>query len=359
MIENDKSIFDYLKIDSNDMLSKLDVYDMDKVLFYLNKYYLEYRDKLNLGNSDTFGIEVEVEHFVGWNGVGFSSVLNKLNTIVENIEWDIKNDITLNHGGEFISSILKDEECTWRDIKKSLSFISLNGDIDYNCAAHVHAGCQILGDNVLYWYRFLKLWSAYENIIYRFCYGEYLSYRPYVCTFARPSALFFQQRLSLLDNKLDYDVKEMLNTIEPKGYSPRYTKRNGLSYWKLLLDKNYNEYENYNEIVKDCTWELRVPNGTLDEVIWQNNINFFIKMMHYCKSDRYNDEIINKRLLKVENISSNISTYSLIYMEQVLEFIDMIFDNNLDKIYFLRQYLKDMDYSKNYIKTRKFTNSER
>ena len=62
--------------------------------------------------------------------------------------------------------------------------------------------------------------------------------------------------------------------------------------------------------------------------------------MHYCKSDRYNDDIIDKRRIKVENIISNISAYSLVYMEQVLEFVDLIFDNNLDKIYFLRQYLK-------------------
>ena len=28
-------------------------------------------------------------------------------------------------------------------------------------------------------------------------------------------------------------------------------------------------------------------------------------------------------------------------LQNVLEFVDLVFDNNLDKIYFLRQYLKD------------------
>ena len=32
--------------------------------------------------------------------------------------------------------------------------------------------------------------------------------------------------------------------------------------------------------------------------------------------------------------------YNEVNLKKVLEFVDLIFDNNLDKIYFLRQYLK-------------------
>ena len=35
--------------------------------------------------------------------------------------------------------------------------------------------------------------------------------------------------------------------------------------------------------------------------------------------------------------------YSEINLKKALEFIDLIFDNNLDKIYFLRQYLKNYE----------------
>ena len=34
--------------------------------------------------------------------------------------------------------------------------------------------------------------------------------------------------------------------------------------------------------------------------------------------------------------------YSMVNLRKVLEFVDLVFDNNLDKIYFLRQYLKDL-----------------
>ena len=43
-----------------------------------------------------------------------------------------------------------------------------------------------------------------------------------------------------------------------------------------------------------------------------------------------------------ENIDkySYLEWYEEIYLDQSLELADMLFDNNLDKIYFLRQYLK-------------------
>lgn len=37
--------------------------------------------------------------------------------------------------------------------------------------------------------------------------------------------------------------------------------------------------------------------------------------------------------------------YGEIFLPEALEFSDMIFDNNLDKVYFLKQYLKNCDDS--------------
>ena len=39
--------------------------------------------------------------------------------------------------------------------------------------------------------------------------------------------------------------------------------------------------------------------------------------------------------------------YNEIYIEQSLELCDMIFSNNLDKIYFLKQYLKQLKVCQN------------
>jgi hypothetical protein len=178
--------------------------------------------------------------------------------------------------------------------------------------------------------------------------------------YARPAALFYMDGLNKLKNKKNYNVLEMLWSMEPLSVEDRYTKNFGLSYWRMLADDHYNIYKDFNEFSKGCTVELRVPNGTFNEIIWQNNINFFIKMMLYCKSDRYDQDIIDRRMIKVLDKFSNLSSYSLVYLEQALEFVDMIFDNNLDKIYFLKQYIKDLEEKERvFSKTKKLTVSER
>lgn len=90
------------------------------------------------------------------------------------------------------------------------------------------------------------------------------------------------------------------------------------------------------------TIEFRSPNGTLEPVIWQNNINFFTKMLIYCKSGDFDEDIVEKRL---EFNNQDLYLYRQIFLTQALELTDLIFDNNLDKIYFLRQYLKSFEVS--------------
>ena len=95
------------------------------------------------------------------------------------------------------------------------------------------------------------------------------------------------------------------------------------------------------------TIEFRCPNGTLNEVIWQNNLNFFLSLMNYTK-DGYNnvdyEYYVNKGN---DNIDSDYD-YSELYLKDALELVDLIFKTNQDKIDFLKQYVKsinDTNYS--------------
>ena len=81
--------------------------------------------------------------------------------------------------------------------------------------------------------------------------------------------------------------------------------------------------------------------------------------------DRGYDEsesIKNQRTLLVEYVEKLGPKYQMveIYIDQALELIDLIFTNNLDKINFLRQYLKsfEMCNSNNYKKSKKFTKNK-
>ena len=358
MLDNDRTIFDYINPCDNLMLSSMEHDFIDEMVRCLDKYYLEYRDSLGLSNFDTFGIEIEIEHFIGYGNRNFLNSYLGLAEAVGSKKWDSRNDQSLNQGREFVSEILIDDIECWKKIRNACAYVGTQGKIDVNCGSHVHAGAQILGENSLYWYRLFKIWSIYENVIYRFSYGEYLTHRPQILKYARPAACFYDERLRLLDDGLNYGTLEMLKIVEPSLIidDDRWSKKFGLSYWRMLADDNYDMYEDFNKLNVGCTVEFRTPNPTLDEVVWQNNINFFIKLMLYCKSDNFDMDILNRRYSSVCGLFDNLWAYSSIYLDQALELCDLIFDNNLDKIYFLRQYLKSFQVSdKPFVKSRSFT----
>ena len=113
------------------------------------------------------------------------------------------------------------------------------------------------------------------------------------------------------------------------------------------------------------TIEFRSPNGTFNSIIWQNNVNFLVKLMLYCKSDKFNEGLINSKISYMKKVSLDSDTrdsffsfnkYSWIYIDQAIELADLIFDNNEDKIYFLRQYIKSYGVSgKPLVRAKRFT----
>ena len=100
------------------------------------------------------------------------------------------------------------------------------------------------------------------------------------------------------------------------------------------------------EFRKRCTIEFRCPNGTLDPAIWQNNVNLFAKMLYYSGSTSFDDDTVQKRHEIILTRFADLQYYDEIYLEQALEFCDIVFTNNLDKINFLKQYLKSLNIRK-------------
>ena len=100
---------------------------------------------------------------------------------------------------------------------------------------------------------------------------------------------------------------------------------------ELLSDKryiavNFDNVQNTKKFKQDNTIEFRCPNGTLEPAIWQNNVNLCIKLLQYSCNSQYNDDLINKRFSDgLTDKELNLNLY------------------NVDKIYFLKQYLKSLD----------------
>ena len=321
------NLFSFINKNDNDIFSNFNEKDLRELLKLLKLYKIGYRDLLNLDQKSTFGVEIEFENR---NPSRVQEMINLYN-IVNESNWKFKPERSIINGYEVSSPILTDTKDSWIELKNICSIIKNNGGkITDRASSHVHMGDQILDDNITNWLNFLKLYSAYENILYRFSYGEYECERASLYEFASPIGKEIEKYLEGLDYNKKANIWELI-----VFFSSRY-KSGGISVRKPLMD----------------TIEFRSANGTLNPIIWQNNINFYEHFLRYSTNPNFDVDRINYRM---KNQEFSLEYYNKINIEEALELADLIFDNNLDKVNFLRQYLKNFKTIDEFKKTKVFT----
>lgn len=185
VINTNNPLFQFIKPMTNDSFSSMKGVDLQELLYYVENYYLELRQRLGLEDYITFGLELEFENAMR------NRIANQLIQSNLNRNWLLKGDGSLDDGAEINSPILRDNISIWNDLKKVCMIVKENATIGKNSGGHVHIGTQVLGDKTSSWLNFIKLWSVYENIIYRFIYGDYLCARPSMNRYASPMTKFF------------------------------------------------------------------------------------------------------------------------------------------------------------------------
>lgn len=333
-------IFKYINPNNNDILSSLNKHDLKQLLRYINNYYLDLRPKLNLDRNITFGLEIEVENAL------CNEIQSNILRHISLADWYFDDDVSLYHGMEIISPILTDRKYFWQQLETILSIARDDASIDIHSGGHIHIGAHILGKDCTSWMRFIKLWATYENVIYRFCYGEFLTARPLINNYARPIAKMLANEFKVFDY-FDYYNPDMLDDIT-----------NMLGVNNAFNFSHVNLNADFKKSVDGNTIEFRCPNGSLSPVIWQNNVNLFAHLLKYSTSSKYDNAVINKRFMSKVDKLSNLKYYNKIHLEDALELTDLIFNENLNKIYFLRQYLKSFEVSDEFIKTKPFVKSK-
>ena len=305
----------FITSEKNDDFILLRGRDLQDLLVEVENYFLEYREKINLPSNVTFGVEIEYE--------GDSRV--KTNKFIDkNLkDWISKDDGSLRSGGEVTSPIMKDRVKYWQELKKVCEYLSKKGaDTSHNAGGHVHIGANVLGYDVESWRVFLKLYTVYENVIFRFVYGDKISGRSGLLKYAPPTADFIYRLMPLINKaKSEHDIKNIL----------------------LLLTKKRHVALNFDNVgFRKNTFEFRSPNASTNAIIWQNNINAVSKMLVSSKNKVLDEEFLDYKLEhEYFPYLENDYLYDVMNLKNVLEFVDLVFDNNLDKIYFLRQYLKN------------------
>ncbi len=337
--------FNFLNLESNDNLSNMNKKEFNEFSKKLLEYKLKLRGNLGLDSGLTFGLELEFENI---HSDSFEDDFNKLNTTKGLIDdgfhdtniWNLTTDKTLTktNGKEVRSPILTDDINYWKDLTSVCSFIKKNASVGKNCAGHIHVGSQALGYDKDALLNLLKIWATYENVLYRYGYNEYLTKNPGIL-YSKPSKSVYNEvyNKAIKDN---YSIRDILCLL--------YARVNAINFSIMTL------VSDYNRIAYKDTIEFRSPNGTLDPIIWQNNVNTFIKLILACKKD-VDMDIVNKRAKSTLKLDTT-SDYDNIYLNEAIELSDLIFDNNLDKLYFLRQYIKNNEVSHEGMKrTKKFT----
>lgn len=332
-------------MDGNEKFSEYTESQKKELLEYLKNYKIELRDNLNLNKKIKFGIEIEAEsdklrklltdnfyrkenlnskilmHYEEYFKEAESQIYN-----YETCPWILKSDITVKKGAEIHSPILKDTKKTWTELKEICEFLkSLDAVSTESTATHVHFNEESFLEDVYDLYNLIKLYSAYENVLYLFGTGEFTNFRDRIHSYASPVANDFHNVFhGICFRTLDYHkILKKINFSHSRG---------------LRLNNLRQQYT-----AKD-TFEFRFANGTLSPAIIQNLVNAEGKMCSYAVSSNFDDDFVTRKFnyMKFPKTTRELATqYLNTPLNDILEFVDLIFDNTLDKLYFIRQCIKE------------------
>lgn len=266
---------------------------------------LEYRRILTLPSNIRFGLELELEN------IDFSRVYSLVRKQIGK-EWQVKTDKSLmkDKSAEIVSPVFTNNIKCWEVLNKLGELIRrLNPSFD-NCSFQVNFDGSLLPtkeDRII----FLKLYSFYEDIIYRFSKGEDDYYRDSLDMYASPIILSLKDTLHFGENDLDLILERFNNQ-----------KRYGINF---KTDK------------KDLI-EFRTPNGTYNPILWQNYITLFYYLLMAIPTRKYNLKELDSYIASYSKINI-LESYELPREEKALKLSKQIFNNQRDRIYFMHQYL--------------------
>ncbi|HHT38664.1 MAG TPA: hypothetical protein GXZ95_04540 [Mollicutes bacterium] len=113
-MENKESLC-FIDSNRNDKFSCLRGIDLQELIVQIENFYLSYREKLNLPENVSFGLELEYE---GLSEKHADKYIRK-----HFPDWESKTDLSLIVGGEIISPVLHDEPNRWEELQKICNYL--------------------------------------------------------------------------------------------------------------------------------------------------------------------------------------------------------------------------------------------
>lgn len=349
----------------NTKMTELDEISKNDIIKKALKHKLKYRHKIGLSKKIKFGIEIEalgnsfIETLKKHKDVFYyqNAPMGKPRNIYSNNNWILYHEPTLRdesgrgifpsyqdlrkinineetnwktatlpyyNGGEITSPILIDNLACWKDIKKMLKYMKKNIKnlrVNDSCSCHTHFDIGIFKEDPLTLYSFIILLAECENVLSRFYSGEFINLRTAVNEWAKPIKPLIRFGIDF-----DMDTSSYKSLIRSIYLGNPVMKEYSFDFWEI--------YNNFY-INLSSTFENRLPNGTLEKTIIQNNIMLMGYLMEYVAKGKYDLEQGKYNLRKMDKCK----------IEDPFYVADML-PNDDFKLDFLTQYYKDGSYTK-------------
>ena len=359
--------------EKNVVLTSLSNDELVDLFIKINGIPLKFRRRLNIPNNISFGNEIEV------NGISLNmakmvtELFNDVSDLYEEDRYVVHKEETAE--AEIVTPILTNEVWHWANFEEIYSVLNDTGaTIGQNTSSHLHIGSNLINSpeklSLL-----LKTLVIFEPIIFKFGYGysdkprEFLTARPERSIF---SPMMTPKRVGIFTDELDHynhGAQEVMKANFFDFIATDLRFRPVFNFRNFDFSKIHYSTDKSEPSINDH-FEVRCFNGTLEPEIAQNNINLITSIVAsvingkideaYIKQEydkykkkRYNFDIFCAILYDEEKINQYnrlLNGFSKVKLEKALKLADMIFDTEIDKYYFLKQYLKLFDADIEYIK---------
>lgn len=348
---------------NNIVLTSLNKDELISFFYKINQMPLTFRKRLNLSPDISFGNEIEFNDLVLSEAKSLVNDFNNKNGLENKKTYKFHVEKTAE--GEIVTPIHTDTERDWELFKGIYVELQNTGaTIAGNTASHIHIGTHMI-DTPEKLSLLLKTLVVFEPIIFKFGYGydeeprEYLRAVPNRCAF---SIMMTPKRVKNFIEALDkynYNSPGEMNRYfkdflaTELGYRPVFNF-NGFDFNKLQYRLGTDEPSEYDHM------EIRCFNGTLNEEIAQNNINLISHIFMAVVENKLDVNYINDEYSKyakkkysfnskyalfeeekeIPQYNRLLDGFNKVKIDKALKLADMIFDSEIDKCYFLKQYLK-------------------
>ena len=348
---------------SNIVLTSLCTDELLSLFKKINETPLKFREKLHLPDYITFGNEIEVNDAPLDKTVLMVELFNDIYDLFDNEKYVVHQEETAD--AEIVTPILTDTTANWSTFYEMYNLLYETGaTIGGNTSSHLHIGTHKINTperlSLL-----LKTLVVFEPIIFKFGYGydteprAYLKARSDRCVF---SPMMTPKRVGAFTDSLDnfnYNCYGEMNGKFKDFLGSELRFRPVFAFKNFDFNKLQYGIESDVPSTEDH-FEVRCFNGTLNPEITQNNINLITRIVVAVIEDKIDKEYIFSEYDKYKKKRYNfdrfcclldeekevpqynrlLEGFNKIKMDKALRLADMIFDNELDKCYFLKQYLK-------------------